>query len=103
MMRPPALKCRRNDSDLKVYTKLSLELAMPIGLCQLTGDETKVGIVDIQVEQRCWSRSHVGTLELRLWMVEHILCVHSELQRLGLRNLDRFRQARIESPSAGSF
>src|SRR5262245_16780889 len=76
---------------------------MRVGLCLLTGDKTKVGVVDIEVQQRCRSWSLIRSLELRIRMIENILGVHPELKRLGLCDLDRFRQAGIKSPTARAF
>ena len=76
---------------------------MRVSLRQGPGYEPEVRIVDIQVQQRCRSWSLVRSLELRIWMIEYVLSIHSELQCLGLRNLDRFRQACIKSPSTGSL
>src|SRR5262249_14377642 len=61
-------------------------------------DQTKVGIVDIQVQQ-----GRPGYSRLRLGMVENILSVHAELQTLVFLQLDGFRETRIEAPAARPF
>ena len=68
-------------------------------------EKTKIGIVDVQIKQRPASacRARRQRAELRFRMVQHVLRIHTNLQALGFRDLDRFTQTRIEAPSAWCF
>src|SRR6266436_3859042 len=85
-------------SHSEIEAKLRLELTMQRGLRIHAGDQTEVGLVDIQNEARSRRIGGVG-----LGMVEYIRCVHTELQAFGLTDLDQLAQIRVEAPDPRSF
>src|SRR3989442_168183 len=79
---------------LEIKSKLRLHLPKRgFGLRIDAGDQTKVDVVDIR-DEPC---------RIRLGMIEHIPCVHTKLQALGLANLERLAQSCVKPPPSRPF
>ena len=84
---------------LEIQSKLCLHLAVQRGLRIGASDQTEVRAIDVHDEVRAGpSRHRAG-----LGMVEYILCVQTDLQALGLRDLERLRHACVSAPLPRSF
>src|SRR6516162_7953961 len=83
---------------LKIQTQLPLKLPMDRALGLRTREKAKIRIIRVQIEE---ARSRCQQLRLR--MIEHVLCIHTDLHSPGLFNLDRFAHAQVEAPASRSF